>query len=189
MFKLVSCLIVLINSKQRNLIPFNCTIFILHIRKDTNMKNVLEQTLQLRKGFYHILKTTPRAELLKIPTGYNNNIWWNIAHVVSTQQALVYSLSGLEIQIPKEIKDKFKKGTTPDGTATDAEIEEVKVLLFSTIEKTIADYEKGLFSNFKEYPTSAGVVLKNVDDTIAFNHFHEGLHIGAIFALQRAIKL
>lgn len=153
------------------------------------MKNVLEQTLQLRKGFYHILKNTPKEELLKIPKGYNNNIWWNIAHVVSTQQGLVYSLSELPIQIPQEFKDKFKKGTVPDGTATDAEIAEAKALLFSTIEKTIADYENGLFQNFKEYPTSAGITLKNLEDAVSFNLFHEGLHLGSVFALQKAVKL
>ena len=37
------------------------------------MNNVLEQNLQIRKAFYHILKNTPKAELLKIPEGYNNN--------------------------------------------------------------------------------------------------------------------
>ena len=153
------------------------------------MKNVLEQTLQIRKGFYSILKSTPKEELLKIPNGFNNNIWWNIAHIVSTQQALLYSLSGLELQMPQVLKDKFKKGTKPDGLATDEEIEQIKKLLFSTIETTIEDYEKGVFSNYNEYTTSANVTLKNVEDAIAFNFFHEGLHMGAIFALQKAVKL
>jgi len=153
------------------------------------MKNVLEQTLQARKGFYGILKNTPREELLKIPIGYNNNIWWNIAHVVSTQQALIYGLGGLELQMPQELKDKFKKGTRPDGKATEEEIEQIKKLLFSTIETTMEDYEKGVFSNYNEYTTSANVTLKNVDDAIAFNFFHEGLHLGAILALQKAVKL
>lgn len=153
------------------------------------MKNLLELSLKTRKGFYHILKITPREQLLKIPAGFNNNIWWNIAHIVSTQQALVYGLSGLPIQIPQELKDKFKKGTVPDGTATDEEIEQVKKLLFSTIEKTIEDYENGVFQNFKEYPTSAGITLKNLEDSISFNLFHEGLHYGSILALQKAVKL
>lgn len=153
------------------------------------MKNVLEQSLQIRKGFYHVLKNIPREELLKIPNGYNNNIWWNIAHVVSTQQGLVYGLGGLQLQIPQELKDKFRKGTVPDGKATDEEIELVKKLLFSTVEKTIEDYDKGLFSSYNEYTTSANVTLKNVDDAIAFNFFHEGLHYGSILALQKAVKL
>lgn len=153
------------------------------------MKIVLEQTLQIRKGFYSILKNTPREELLKIPNGFNNNIWWNIAHVVSTQQGLVYGLSGLQLRIPLELKDKFKKGTVPDGTATDEEIKMISAFLFSTIEWSMEDYESGLFTNYSEYTTTAKVTLKNVDDAIAFNFFHEGLHLGSVFALQRAVKL
>ncbi len=153
------------------------------------MKNVLEQTLQLRKGFYNFLKTTPREELLKIPEGFNNNILWNIAHVAATQQRLVYGLSGLQLEMPEALVAKFQKGTIPDGTTTDEEIEEVKKLLFTTIEKTIEDYDNGLFKNYKEYTTTPGVVLKNVDDALSFNFFHEGLHMGSIFALRRAVKL
>lgn len=153
------------------------------------MKNVLEQTLAIRKGFYSILKNTPREELLKIPTGFNNNIWWNIAHVVATQQALIYSLGGVELKMPKALKEKFQKGTTPDGKASEEEIDQIKKLLFSTIEDTIADRENGVFDNYKEYETSANVTLRNVDDAIAFNFFHEGLHYGSILALKRAIKL
>jgi len=153
------------------------------------MKNVLEQTLQIRKGFYHILKTTPREDLLKIPSGFNNNIWWNIAHVAVTQQRLVYGRSGLQSNIPQEFMVRFSKGTVPEGTATDEEIAEVKKLLFTTIEKTIEDFENGLFQNFKEYPTSAGITLYNFQDAVSFNLFHEGLHLGSIFALQKAVKL
>jgi len=153
------------------------------------MKNILEQTLQIRKGFYAILKHTPKEELLKIPDGLNNNIWWNIAHVVVTQQRLIYKLSGLPMQVSKEMDDKFSKGTVPDGQATDEEIELVKKLLFSTIERTITDYESGVFKSFNAYTTSAKVTLHDLSDAISFNIFHEGLHLGSIFALQKAVKL
>lgn len=152
------------------------------------MKNILEQTLQIRKGFYAILKHTPKEELLKIPNGFNNNIWWNIAHVVVTQQRLTYKLSGLPMHISKEMDDKFSKGTVPNGDATDEEIELVKSLLFSTIEGTIADYENGVFESYNAYTTSAKVTLNNLSDAVSFNLFHEGLHLGSIFALQKAVK-
>ncbi len=153
------------------------------------MKNVLEQTLQIRKGFYSILKHTSREELLKIPKGYNNNIWWNIAHVVVTQQILVYKLAAQPIRVSQELVDKFKKGTVPNGKVTDEEIELIKKLLFTTIEDTIEDYEKELFDSYNEYTTSAMVTLKDVGDAIAFNLFHEGLHLGTILSLQKAVKL
>jgi len=153
------------------------------------MKNILEQTLQIRKGFYGILKHTPSEELLKIPAGYNNSIWWNIAHVVVTQQILVYKLSGLPMRIPQNMVDKFKKGTKPDGMATAEEIEQVKKLLFATIEDTIEDFENGVFQSYNEYTTSAKVTLSSLSDALSFNIFHEGLHMGSIFALQKAVKL
>ncbi len=151
------------------------------------MKKLFDITLQNRKILYKILKNTPEEQLLKIPDGYRNNIWWNIAHVVVTQQLLVYKMSGLPLLIPNELVDKFKKGTLPDGNATDQEIESIKEFLFSTVERSAEDYENGLFKNYEEYTTSANVTLRNVLDGIAFNVFHEGLHLGTILSLQKSL--
>ncbi|WP_370628048.1 DinB family protein [Cellulophaga sp. HaHa_2_1] len=52
------------------------------------MEKLFNITLQNRKILYKFLKDTPREQLLKIPEGFRNNIWWNIAHVVVTQQVL-----------------------------------------------------------------------------------------------------
>ena len=151
------------------------------------MEKLFDITLQNRKILYKFLKNTPKEHLLKIPEGYRNNIWWNIAHVVVTQQLLVYKFSGLQIRIPQEFVNTFKKGTVPDGAATDAEIKMISDFLFSTVEWMKEDYQNGLFQNFNEYTTSANVTLKNVDDAIAFNVFHEGFHLGAILSLQKVL--
>lgn len=149
------------------------------------MEKLFNITLQNRKILYKFLNNTPREQLLHIPDGFRNNIWWNIAHVVVTQQLLVYKLSGLPMRISDELIDKFKKGTVPDGTATEEEIAVVKGFLFSTIEWTQEDYEKGLFKNYTEYMTSVNIGLDSVEDAIAFNVYHEGLHLGAILALLK----
>ena len=151
------------------------------------MKTTFEITLQTRKILYRILENTPKEQLLKIPEGFRNNIWWNVAHVVATQQALLYKLSGLQIRIPQELMDKYKKGTVPDGTATDEEIKMVGGFLFSTVEWAQEDYESDLFKNFEEYPTSAKITLHNIEEAASFNLFHEGLHLGVILSLQKAL--
>ncbi len=89
--------------------------------------------------------------------------------------------------VTPEIVDKFKKGTVPDGTMEDGEKERIASLLISTVERTEEDFKKGIFTEFNEYTTSARVTLKNVEDAIAFNVFHEGLHLGAIRSLQKAL--
>ena len=152
------------------------------------MEKVFDITIKNRKILYKFLKETPKAELLKIPAGFRNSIWWNIAHVVVTQQLLVYKMSNLPMRISTELVDKFKKGTVPDGTATQDELDEIEGFLFATAEWIQQDYEKGIFESFNEYTTTPGVVLTNVEDALAFNLFHEGLHLGAILSLKKALQ-
>jgi hypothetical protein len=151
------------------------------------LKNELAITLQNRKNLLAILENTPREDLLCIPPQFRNNIWWNIAHVVVTQQLLVYKFSGVPMRISSELVTKYMKGTVPDGTATNTEIKEISDVLVSIIEGTKEDYELGLFKEFKPYTTSAKVTLNNVEDAIRFNNFHEGIHLGSIFALRKML--
>ncbi|WP_116771354.1 DinB family protein [Maribacter litoralis] len=150
-------------------------------------ENIFQVMLQNRRNLHAILTKTSKDKLLKIPQGFNNNVYWNIAHTIITQQLLVYKFSGLQMRVPDNLVDKFKKGTVPDGTASDEEMMVIADFLISTAEWLIEDYETNLFQTFNEYTTSAKVTLKNVDDAIAFNLFHEGLHIGQIALLLKQL--
>ncbi|MEM8998778.1 MAG: DinB family protein [Bacteroidota bacterium] len=151
------------------------------------MENLFTITRQNRKILHRYLQQLSKEELIKIPVGFNNNIWWNIAHVVVTQQRLVYGLSGMEMHVSQTLDEKYRKGTFPTGDLVDEEYEGITKLLFSAIEKTEVDYHNGVFTSFDAYMTSPKVPLNSVEDAIAFNVFHEGLHLGAILALQKAI--
>ena len=151
------------------------------------MKKIFDTTLQNRKLLYKILDNTPKEQLLEIPTGFRNNIWWNIAHVVVTQQLLVYKFSDLQVRVPEEYIEKFKKGTVPDGTATDDEMKEIAGFLISTADWAREDYDSEMFKEFNEYTTSLNVTLSNVEDAMTFNVFHEGLHLGSILGLQKVV--
>lgn len=153
-----------------------------------NLESQFSLTLQSRKNLYHILTTTSKEDLLRIPKGFRNNIWWNIAHVVATQQILVYKFSGLKMRIPDEMVGKFMKGSFPDGTATDEEIKVIGDFLISTIEWTKQDFEEGLFKEYQPYKTSAGFQLNDVEDAVNFNLLHEGLHTATIMTQLRLLK-
>lgn len=155
----------------------------------STLEKAFDVTLQNRKRLYKFLKETPKEILLQIPQGFRNNIWWNIAHVVVTQQLLVYKLGGRPMQVNGALVEKFKKGTVPDGTATEEEMEQVANLLLPTVERMQEDHRKGVFSGYTEYTTSANVTLNSVDDAIIFNLYHEGLHLGAILSLLKSTAL
>ena len=153
-----------------------------------NLKRALEITKVSRKAFRNILDNYTLKQLNKVPDGFKNNLFWNIAHVVVTQQLLCYRLSGLDTLVDDEWIELYKKGSSTIGDASESDLKKLKELLFSTIEKIEEDIEAGLFNEFKEYPTSTGFVLKSVGDAFEFNNFHDGIHLGYVLALKKAVK-
>jgi len=153
-----------------------------------NLKRALEITKVSRKAFRNILDNYTLKQLNNVPEGFSNNLFWNIAHVVVTQQLLCYRLSGLDTLVSNEWIELFKKGTSTTKDASEQDLKDLKELLFSTIEKTAEDIEAGIFKEFTEYPTSTGFVLKSVDNAFEFNNFHEGIHLGYVLALKKAVK-
>lgn len=143
----------------------------------------------IRPFFKTYIENNSLEDLNKIPVGFNNNIIWNIGHIVVTGQLLAYKLSGLPIMISDELVNKYKKDSKPNGDVSQEEVDEIKSLLFSTIEKLEADYNKGVFKEYNTYTVSTtGNTLTNIDEAIQFILFHEGMHLGYVLALVRAIK-
>lgn len=151
------------------------------------MENQFAITHRNREILLHYLTAVSEEKLFAIPEGFNNNIWWNIAHTVVTQQVLVYKFSGLPMMVNNDMVAKYMKGTFPTGTPSPEEIATVKELLFSTVKQTEKDYSNGVFKTFSSYTTSAKFQLDSVEDAITFNVYHEALHIGAIIALLKKV--
>lgn len=142
-------------------------------------------TVKNRKILESFLDNYTLEELNKIPDGFSNNIIWNIAHVIATQQILVYRLSGLPTIISDDLIDRFKKGTKPESDLSQAEVDAIKNLLFSTIEKTKEDFNNKVFQDYNEYTVTTKSTLTNIEEAIDFNNFHEGIHLGSILALRK----
>jgi len=154
------------------------------------MDFIFEVLPNIRQNFKSVLENNSLEDLNKIPKGFNNNIIWNIGHVVVSQQILVYKLSGLPLMVSDELVEKYRKGSKPEAPVTLSEVEEIKGLLFSPIQKTKEDYFNGVFKDYQEYMVvTTGNTLKNVEDALQFTMFHEGVHQGYVLALLRAIKI
>ena len=151
------------------------------------MNWAFDVTLKNRKILKHYIENMDLEMLNKVPKGFNNNVIWNIAHVIVTQQLLVYKLSGLPMLISEDLVNRYRKGTQPDKAVSQAEADMIKNLLFSPIEKTKEDYDNRIFQTYHEYTVTTKNRLTNVDEAIEFNNFHEGIHLGYILALQRCI--
>ena len=151
------------------------------------MQHLLEITRTNRRLLEKILNAHSLEQLNTVPEGFQNNLIWNIAHVIVTQQLLTYKLSGLPMMVSDEMVAKFRKGTKTEGVVSQEEVDQVRSLLFTTLDQTEKDIEAGIFKSFQEYPTSTGFVLKSIEDAMNFNNFHEGIHFGYVLALKKAL--
>lgn len=135
-----------------------------------------------------IVQNLSIEQLHKIPDGFKNNIAWNVAHLVVTQQLLNYRLSGNDCLVPDDLIDGYRKGTAPEKDFTVEEWEEVLELFAGLPDTLEEDYNEGLFNKeYQEYPTSTGFVLDSIDTAINFNNYHEGIHLGVILALRKLV--
>lgn len=144
----------------------------------------------LRKARELVLKETEGLsleELHKIPAGFKNNIAWNVAHLVVTQQLIHYGLSGLPMLVSENLIAGYRKGTAPTKEFSKGEWEEVKSLLMSLPDRLETDYNSGIFKNYQTYPTSTGYILSSIENAIPFNNIHEGMHYGIIRSIKKML--
>ncbi|UPT72086.1 MAG: DinB family protein [Flavobacterium sp. JAD_PAG50586_2] len=139
-----------------------------------------------RNHYLTLIENYSLEQLNKTPEGFSNNLAWNLGHIIVAQQGLIYRLSGLPMYISDEMRNTYMNGTKPTGT-TQAEIDELKNLLFLLIEKTKEDYANGKFVTYNEYTTGTGYHLANLQDALEFNNYHEGLHFGFMMNIRKFI--
>ena len=151
------------------------------------MNSVFDVQKTIREILLKILDSHSLEQLNKIPEGFSNNLIWNIAHCISAQQSLVYKLSGLPSKASEEFITKYRKGTKPEGYVSQAEVDEIRTLLSETLHQTEKDYSDKIFLNYTEYTTSMGFTLRNIEDALSFNNYHEGTHTGIILSIRKFV--
>jgi len=134
-----------------------------------------------------ILENHTLEQLNTIPEGFSNNLIWNIAHVIVVQQMLVYNLSGLPMMISDDMVAKYKRGTKPEHSVTQEEVNEIKTLLFATLEQTKKDFDNNIFKTFTEFTSMSGYTMKTAMDAMEFNNYHEALHTGIMMQIRKFI--
>jgi len=151
------------------------------------MESTFEINLASRNTLLKFLENHTLEQLNMVPPGFSNNLIWNIAHIVVVQQMLVYNLSRLPMMVSNEMVSRYKRGTRPEQNVTQEEVEEIKSLLFSTLEKSRKDFAEDVFRNFTEFTTMTGFTVKNAKAAMEFNNYHEATHIGIMMQIRKFI--
>jgi hypothetical protein len=154
------------------------------------MDKLIEVIKASRNKLLSLLADLTTEELNYIPTGFNNNLAWQMGHLVVSQQLLCYKLTGQKFLIEDELIDLYKNGSKPERAFSEAEIAQMKGYLLSTIDQLEIDLTTGIFDNYTPYTISTypGLTLNNVNDAVTFIVSHDGLHYGCSLGLKKLVK-
>ncbi len=144
-------------------------------------------TMQNRKVLEGYLQNYSLEQLNKVPQGFNNNLIWNIGHIIVVQQLLVYKLSGLPTMVSDEMISRYQKGTRPEADATQEEINEIKRLLYVTVEQTQTDFDNQIFKTYHEFTNNLGFTIRSAEGAIAYNYYHEAMHLGMMMSIRKFV--
>ena len=161
---------------------------ILPVQYSFKMEKQFEIIKSTRKYLLDFISDLTIDELNEIPAGFNNNIIWNVAHLVASQQNVCYVRGGLDIKIDKNLFLDYKPDTKPHGYVTQEKVGEIKELFLSTIDQLEADYYNNIFTDYNAWTNRYGVTHNSIEDTINFLIFHEGLHVGYVMPLKRLVR-
>ena len=151
------------------------------------VKAQIDLLTKTRKNVLEEIKDCSIEQLNEIPNGFNNNIIWNVAHLIATMDILVYKRSGTSPSVSDDYVDAFKKGSFPQGDLDEETIVQTKDQLLQTLLKLEEDYEKGVFGEYEERTTSYGVTLSTVEEAITFCNLHESMHYGQIKMMRKLL--
>lgn len=152
-------------------------------RKIENIKNFRLYLLKQLEG----LST---EQLNAIPAGYNNNLVWNLVHLVSVAQNLAYVRAGLPPTVDDRYFSPYLPGTKPEGVVDESEIQIIKALFITSMDQFQVDYAN---DSFRHYSPSAGirkvygVEVTNIDEAIDYLVYHEGFHGGYMLSLKHLL--
>jgi hypothetical protein len=153
---------------------------------------IRSQTLTFRAKIADILLSIPAEDRTRIPAGWNNHALWHAGHLLITPRLLALGLSGRPLGAPAEWRALFAKDSSPATWPANPEIptyDELVAALQPTMTEifdTIGDTAATPFAS--PYTTSTGVVLANPLEALQFSFCHDGIHLGLLLALCRALK-
>lgn len=149
------------------------------------MSNTFDILQKNREYMLQLIENYSFEQLNSIPENFSNSVIWNFGHMLVTEKILTYGLCNVEIpMVSAQLIERFRKGTHPE-LYSEATWQEIKNLFLPSLLKTKEDYHLNRFQHFKPYTTSIGVYLDDINTTLQYILYHEGIHAGVIQSIRK----
>lgn len=142
------------------------------------MTSFLELIDNMRRDLLKKTENLTVEQLNTIPNGFNNNIVWNLGHILVVTDEILNKNTLFSIPTYDFDTSGFKKGTRPDNVINEKDTSSIRSALSDTIprfRRLLKDY--ALATQNKE---SELLEKLSNDKSIHFILFHEDMHISTI---------
>ncbi len=146
--------------------------------------HALEKT---RDNIRSVFLSIPQKQRNTIAPGFSNTLNWNLGHVVVTSELLTYKLAGLPITTSMRQLAGFRNGSSGETRTSPEEEEQLLRVLKEFPDRLRKDYDSGQFTGFEPYTTGYGTHLTRIEDALIFIGYHEGLHLGYMMGIRKAL--
>ncbi|MEO7214749.1 DinB family protein [Mucilaginibacter sp.] len=131
-------------------------------------KLLLERTKDLTVDQYNI-----------ISPGFNNNIIWNMGHILVVSESLLYENSPYQRPEHEFLTSNFQRGSRPDDIIKEDEI----LLIRHSLQQTAQFYKKCTGMNRPE-----DEIASVSNEVMQFLLFHENMHYRTIARLSEIVR-
>ena len=151
------------------------------------MPAAIEMLKQTRRLIYYVTRNLTPAQAVYIPPGFDNNIVWNVGHIIVIQQLYCYLLTDNERLVSDAFCALYDANTSPADWQTEPDLQTLLPLLRDHGQQLEADVASGKVARFEPFASSSGVKINTLEEALIFNSFHEGLHLGTIMAIKNLL--
>ncbi len=144
---------------------------------------------QVRSSIHAATEGLSAKQLQAVPAGFDNNIAWNVGHLLVVQQRILYARCGLPVSVDEDMIPLYLPGTSPADWETEPDAEALVAGLLPQQAQLEEDYGAGRFdgADFEAFTTGSGMQIGSLEDAFTFNLYHESQHYGFVLALVNAV--
>ncbi|MGD2197087.1 DinB family protein [Lysinibacillus fusiformis] len=148
-------------------------------------ENLFQQLQHYRSELLQILDQLTEEKANIIPTGFHNNIRWNMGHLYLDQYLWIEALTKDKHKELDHFTNWFGFGTSPDHfDEKTPSFDALKILLAQQPEQLKEQYGHRLMEEFP--PIEMG--MQTIEQVLLRTIFHEGMHVQAILTIHRILN-
>ena len=137
------------------------------------------------------LNATTEEQALIVPQGFNNSILWNLGHIYVAVESVMSHVEGSQAELPESYSELFGIRTSPSAwTINPPTLEELASYLEEQIKYVESTYGDKLEEKLTEpFQLNDRTTFHTYGEVLNFMIWHEGLHLGVINGIKRAIGI